>query len=184
MVAPLALRSRDGFPASFNPLALETLSVDFNEDVFRLTRMFSPRSFATRSRVHAGTLSMRSVTIPPRNSWASSYGGLKNLWATFRPKARRQSSRAHSCCPGERAFGNYELKVTESVTRLSPRSITGQPSRPASLRTSFERRRFSGCVGRPAHGSTLECGIWRRRLAGLSPFRFLRNRCSTLTPKP
>ena len=106
--------------------------------------MFSSRSFATRSRVHAGTLSMRSGILGRHPTAGSRICGPRS------GPARRQSSRAHSCCPGERAFGNYELKVTESVTRLSPRSITGQPSRPASLRMSFERRRFSGCVDRPA----------------------------------
>ena len=60
-----ALRSRDSFSAPFNHLALEALSVDFNEDV---SLAFCRNLIESRRRYALNSIG----DDPPWNSWASS----------------------------------------------------------------------------------------------------------------
>ena len=113
-------------------------------------------------------------------------GRLENLWAAFRAQSQATIVQSTFVLPSERAFGNYELKVAEFARLdLHRDQLPARGQSSGVQERPFERRRFSGCVGRPdGNGSTRECGTWRRRPAGSSIFPFSRNHSSTPCSPP
>jgi predicted enzyme involved in methoxymalonyl-ACP biosynthesis len=62
-------------------------------------------------------------------------GRLENLWGAFRAHSQATIVQSTFVLPSERAFGNYELKVADSVGSIFPRSTIAWRSRRARLRT-------------------------------------------------
>ncbi len=108
-------------------------------------------------------------------------GRLENLWTSLRAQSQATIVQSTFVLPSERAFGNYELKVADSVGsifaeinyRLAAKARDGQ-ERPV------ERCRFSRGVDWTCSVARRRgCGTWRKRRAGSSTCRGWRNRCST-----